>query len=125
MSFTENDRKVQSQSGKSFPSEDGLSHQPFARAIALALRAEFGGGPSAVKTAARVIRANERAVRNWFEAKNGPSGEYLIPLLQHSDLVLRAVLELAGRRDLLVAARVADIRQQLVDLVAAIDIAQQ
>ena len=125
MSFTENDRKLQSRSGKSLPNEDARSHLPFARTIALALREEFGGGPSAVKTAARVTQANERAVRNWFEAKNGPSGEYLIPLLQHSDRVLRAVLELAGRRDLLVAAGFADLRQQLIDLVAAIDIAQR
>ncbi len=125
MSFTENDRKLQSRSGKSLPNEDARSHLPFARTIALALREEFGGGPSAVKTAARVTQANERAVRNWFEAKNGPSGEYLIPLLQHSDRVLRAVLELAGRRDLLVTAGFADLRQQLIDLVAAIDIAQR
>jgi hypothetical protein len=125
MSFTENDRKVQSQSGKSFPSEDGYSHPSFARAIALALRAEFGGGPSAVKTAARLTQANERAVRNWFDAKNGPSGEYLIPLLAHSDVVLKAVLDLAGRRGLMVAAGFAELRQQLVDLVAAIDDAQR
>jgi hypothetical protein len=125
MSFTENDRKVQSRSGKTFPSEDRNSLPPFARAIALALKAEFGGGPSGVKTVARLTRANERAVRNWFEAKNGPSGEYLVPLLQHSDLVLRAVLDLAGRRGLLVAAGFAELRQQLVDLVAAIDNAQR
>jgi hypothetical protein len=121
MSFPDNDRKVQTESGKSFPSADESTRPPFVQAISLALREEFGGGPSAVKTAARLTRANERAVRNWFEAKNGPSGENLIPLLQHSDVVLRAVLDLADRRDLRAATGVAELRQRLVDLVTAID----
>jgi hypothetical protein len=121
MSFPDNDRKVQTESGKSFPSADESSRPSFVQAISLALREEFGGGPSAVKTAARLTRANERAVRNWFEAKNGPSGENLIPLLQHSDVVLRAVLDLADRRDLRAATGVAELRQRLVDLVTAID----
>jgi hypothetical protein len=121
MSFPDNDRKVQTESGKSFPSADESSRPSFVQAISLALREEFGGVPSAVKTAARLTRANERAVRNWFEAKNGPSGENLIPLLQHSDVVLRAVLDLADRRDLRAATGVAELRQRLVDLVTAID----
>jgi hypothetical protein len=121
MSFTENDRKIQSQSGKTFPAESPPDRPPFAQVIASALREEFGGGPSAVKTVARLARANERAVRNWFEAKNGPSGERLIPLLRHSDAVLRAVLDLSDRRSLRAAAGVIELRQQLIDLVAAID----
>ena len=121
MSFPENDRKVQSRSGKSFPDGNGDTQPRFADVIAEALRAEFGGGPSAVKTAARLARVNERAVRNWFEAKNGPSGESLIPLLRHSDAVLIAVLDLAERRNLSVAAGFTELRQQLIDLVAAID----
>jgi hypothetical protein len=121
MSFTDNDRKVQPESGKSFPAADGSSRLPFVQAISLALREEFGGGPSAIKTTARITRVNERAVRNWFEAKNGPSGESLIPLLQHSDVVLKAVLDLADRRDLRAAAGLPELRRQLVDLVTAID----
>lgn len=121
MSFTENDRKVQSQSGKSFPNLDVQPHPLFAEAIALALKEEFGRGPSAVKTAARLAQANERAVRNWFEAKNGPSGENLISLLQHSDAVLRTVLDLADRRNLSAVAGLAELREQLADLVMAID----
>lgn len=125
MSFTENDRKIQSESGKSFPTSNEHARPLFVKTIALALKEEFGGGPSAIKTAARLTRANERTVRNWFEAKNGPSGENLIPLLRYSDVVLRAVLDLADRRDLGAAARVAELRQQLVDLVAAIDNVQR
>ena len=86
MSFTENDRKIQSESGKSFPTSNEHARPLFVKTIALALKEEFGGGPSAIKTAARLTRANERTVRNWFEAKNGPSGENLIPLLRYSDV---------------------------------------
>lgn len=121
MSFTENDRKIQSESGKSFPEADEQNRQSFVQAISLALRAEFGGGPSAVKTAARLTRANERAVRNWFEAKNGPGGENLVSLIQHSDAVLRTILELSGRWEVRVAADLTSLRQQLVDMVMAID----
>src|SRR6266404_7436328 len=74
MSFHKNDRKIQSKKGKSFPGELAHSDELFNQAVASALREEFGGGPSAVKTVARLTEANERAVRNWFEGSNGPSG---------------------------------------------------
>jgi hypothetical protein len=48
MSFTENDRKLQSESGKSFPTDNEHARPLFVRTIALALREEFGGGPSAM-----------------------------------------------------------------------------
>jgi len=37
-------------------------------------------------------------VRNWFEGKNGPSGENLMALIRYSDAVLAMVLQLSGRR---------------------------
>jgi hypothetical protein len=55
------------------------------RAIALALKAEFGATSSALKTVAQLTRSNERAVRNWLEGKNGPSataGSSPMPVLQ-------------------------------------------
>lgn len=119
MSFSEKDRKLQSESGTTFPN-DGAA-QPLARTIAFALKAEFGGTPSALKTVAQLTSSNERAVRNWFEAKNGPSAENLVVLMRHSDLVLRTVLGLADRQDLVVAVGLASLRRQLVDAVAAID----
>lgn len=119
MSFSEKDRKLQSEFGKAFPI-DGAA-QPLARTIAFALKAEFGGTPSALKTVAQLTSSNERAVRNWFEAKNGPSAENLVVLMRHSDLVLRTVLGLADRQDLVVAVGLASLRRQLVDAVAAID----
>ena len=118
MSFSEKDRKLQSKAGSPFPVDTA---QPLARAVALALKAEFGSTPSALKTVAQLTASNERAVRNWFEAKNGPSGENLVVLMRHSDLVLRTVLGLADRQDLVVAVGLASLRRKLVDAVAAID----
>jgi len=119
MSFSEKDRKLQSKDGKSFPLDHAV--EPLALAIAAALKAEFGNTPSAVKTVAQITRSNERAVRNWFDGKNGPSGENLVILMRHSDLVLRTVLTLADRQDLVVAVGLASLRRQLVEAVAAID----
>lgn len=119
MSFSEKDRKVQSRDGKAFPANP--AGEPLAIVIAAALKAEFGNTPSALKTVAQMARSNERAVRNWFDGKNGPSGENLIILMRHSDLVLRTVLTLADRQDLVVAVGLASLRRQLVDAVAAID----
>lgn len=119
MSFSEKDRNLQSKPGKPFPIAGGA--QPFAREISLALKAEFGGTPASLKTVAQLTSSNERAVRNWFEAKNAPSGENLVILMRHSDLVLRTVLGLADRQDLVVAVGLASLRRQLVDAVAAID----
>jgi hypothetical protein len=42
-------------------------------------------------------------------------------LMRHSDVVLRTVLALADRQDLVVAVGLASLRRQLVDAVAAID----
>lgn len=119
MSFSKKDRKLQSRSGKAFPSPP--PPEPLAQAIATALKAEFGSTPAALKTIAQLTRSNERAVRNWFEGKNGPSGENLVILMRHSDLVLRTVLARADRQDLVVAVRLAGLRRQLIDAVAAID----
>jgi hypothetical protein len=33
-----------------------------------------------MKVVVNLTGANERAVRNWFDAKNGPNGEFLIAL---------------------------------------------
>jgi hypothetical protein len=118
MSRPKNDRKLQSESGKTF---QDLDAEGFVRAIAGALKAEFGATPSALKTVAQLTRSNERAVRNWLEGKNGPSGSNLVILMRHSDQVLRTVLELANRRDRILAADLAELRQGLMDAVAEID----
>ena len=53
--------------------------------------------------------------------KNGPNGENLVCLLQHSDAVLKAVVDLADQRDLRAPAGVAGLRRHLVGILAAID----
>lgn len=89
--------------------------------IALALRQEFGELPSSIKGVARLTQSNERAVRNWFDGKNGPSGENLIVLMKHSDGVLKAVLALADRKDLMVALELEGFRQHLLETLATLD----
>ena len=66
--------------------------------MAAALRQAYGGRHSAVKVVAAAVGANERAVRNWFDGKNGPNGEYLVRLVRHSDEMLDSFLALAGKR---------------------------
>jgi len=122
MSFTKNDRKIQSESGKTFPK---ISQQTLTSAVSMALRAEFEATPSAMKTVARLTNSNERAVRNWFESKNAPSADNLVILMKHSTHVLKAVLELADRPDLVLAVGLKGLREQLVDAVAAIDKARE
>jgi hypothetical protein len=103
MSFTEKDRNFRSKSGKTFPIADtpSFSSQSFNEAVADALRRDFGGSPAAVKRVAKLVTANERAVKNWFEGRNGPNGEHLVSLMHHSTAVLETVLGLSGRHDLL------------------------
>ncbi len=73
-----------------------MEGEPFAMVIAGALRREFGTSAVAVKQVAFLARANERAVKNWFDAKNAPSGENLVSLMRHSDEVLETVLAYPG-----------------------------
>ena len=122
MSFTKNDRKIQSESGKTFPK---ITPETLAAAIAVALRSEFDLTPSAVKTVAKLTHSNERAVRNWFEGKNGPSADNLVILMRHSSEVLTTVLELADRPDLVLAVGLTGLREQLVGMLATIDSASK
>ena len=122
MSPTQKDRNLQSDSGRSItlPTDRG-DQSSFAEVIAEALRRQYGGTPAAVKIVVRLTRANERAVKNWFDAKNGPSGENLVGLLRHSDEVLETVLSLAGRQDLIVARKLTGAREKLKEMLAMID----
>jgi len=119
MSFTENDRIFRSESGKTFPALPGASSS-YLLSICAGLNRDFGGAPAAVKTVARLVGANERAVRNWFEGKNGPSGAHLIVLMRHSPAVLEAVLSLAGRADLVQARLVADAAERIRRILAMV-----
>ena len=82
MSLTKNDRKIQSRSGNMFPSGS------FAEAIAGALHREYDQRHAGVKTVVTLTGANERAVRNWFDAKNGPNGEFPQRISRHHSMFL-------------------------------------
>ncbi|HRO12141.1 XRE family transcriptional regulator [Amaricoccus sp.] len=68
-------------------------------ASALALRLELGSTHRATKTVMRWIGASERTVKYWFAGERGPSGEHLILLARHSDMVFHMVLLQTGRYD--------------------------
>lgn len=121
MSFPKDDRKVQSKSGKTFPSGREYYGKAFADAIAAALKADYGASPSGLKRLARAVDANERAVRNWLEGKNGPSGENLVNLMRHSDAVFEAVIGLASRGPSTDGAGLLKLRTHLAEALDAID----
>ncbi|KQM38812.1 homeobox domain-containing protein [Sphingomonas sp. Leaf10] len=105
---------------------DGAPHSTldaamFAREIAAALAAEFGDRPHKVKEVARITGCSERTVKNWFQARNGPSGECLITLMRHSDQVLRLVLRHADRDDLLRVIDVSEAKARLAEAVTTLD----
>lgn len=124
MSFTKKDRNIRSISGKDFQSDKELGRigaSAVANAIASALHRTYGGSGSARKTVVGLTAANERAVKNWFEGRNGPSAGFLITLCRHSDDVLEAVLNLAGRRDLLAAKKLVDAKNKLREMLSLLD----
>ena len=122
MSSTQNVRKLRSNHGRTLlPDTSATSPDRFPEAVASALRREFGAVPGAVKQVVRITGANERAVRNWFEARNAPSGENLVALMRRSDEVLETVLHLAGRQDLIATRRLSGARDKLREMLAMID----
>ncbi|WP_288758710.1 hypothetical protein [uncultured Brevundimonas sp.] len=87
--------------------------QAFPELIAAALHEEWGASPSARKAVGLLTQANERAVRNWFDGRNGPSGENLVCLIRHSDAVLSAVLRASQRDQLLPAVALLRLKSSL------------
>lgn len=119
MSLTEKDRKLRTNHGNSIlgggRDNDGAT---FAVALAAALKRAYGGRHSAVKIVAGAVGANERAVRNWFEAKNGPNGEHLLRLISHSDEMLYSILMMAGKREFAAALEVVKAKLALERAIA-------
>ncbi len=69
----------------------------YRRAIAMALHEELGATHRAIKLAMRWTGASERTVKYWFAGERGPSGQHLVSLARHSDVVLYVFLAMAGR----------------------------
>ncbi len=120
MSLPKNDRTVQSKFCKSFPFAESRG-AIFSTAISDALKSEFGGGPAAVKAIARLTGVNERAARNWYEAKNSPSAENLVILIAHSQIVFATVLSLSDRKEFLLIGSLTHLREKLSEMIAIID----
>lgn len=93
----------------------------FPKLIADALHAEWGSSLSSRKIVSRITNANERAVKNWFEARNGPSGENLVELMRHSDAVFDRMLVASGRRAPLQAIRLEAMEGPLRELLGLIE----
>lgn len=125
MSFRKKGRKFRTVSGKSFPkSSDRVRESDdydFTTVIAETLQESLGGTRAAVKTVMAYTGAGERTVKNWFEGKNGPNGENLVELIRHSDEVLEAFLQMAGREDILAGKMLVDARDKLVEMLEIID----
>lgn len=71
--------------------------EKIASEIAAALRQEYGRKLPPNKKIAKNTDTTARAVKNWFSGRNAPDSANLILLMQHSDAVLVAVLQLANR----------------------------
>lgn len=113
MSVPKMGRKVRSQAGRSFPATPR-----FTAAIAAALHQHYGASHGGIKSVMHVAGVNERTVKNWFQAKNGPNGESLVRLCRHSDHVLEAVLSLAERHQLLRVKKLGDITNAVRKMLA-------
>ena len=105
--------------GITFPS--GTNLDTYNAAIAFALKSQLGLTHQAVKTVMKWTGAGERTVKNWFAGLSGPSGTHLVRLIQNSDETLAALLILAGRSEVLAAARIIDMRNKLAETVAEVD----
>ena len=103
--------------GRNFRSESGKTILPvsFATAVAEALHRGFGDAREGIGTVVALTGANERTVRNWFDAKNGPGGEYLVTLCRHSDEVLDTLLMLSGRTGHVRFTSLEQVKKQLIE----------
>ena len=93
----------------------------FGGVIAAALRTELGSSHQTVKTVMRWTGASERTVKHWFAGTHGPRGEHLVALTRHSDEVFGAFLLMAGRGPVILAAKLAELRLKLLEVVEHID----
>jgi len=92
-----------------------------AAAVAAALRRDYGLRGHAIKSIAAETNANLRAVKNWYEGRNAPNGEFLILLCRHSDEVLETVLLLAGRPELVQRMKMMDAKRKVREILTLLD----
>jgi hypothetical protein len=109
--------------GNHLPTDNGRGDGGlnYAAAVALALRGDLGDSHRAIKVVMRWTGASERTAKYWFAGARGPTGEHLVSLIHHSDAVLYAILQLAGRETSMMAVNLAAIRSELIKTLQAID----
>jgi hypothetical protein len=88
----------------------------FATEISAALQRASVESGLQIKTVAGWTGANERTVKNWFSGQYGPSGEHLLVLARHSHEVLKTMLAIMERRDLLIALEFTELEQRIARL---------
>lgn len=93
----------------------------YAAVISAALHDELGSTHRAVKSIGRWTGAGERTIVNWLAADHGPSGPHLMKLAQHSDAVLRAILVMSEREQVMVDLDIVHARAELALALASID----
>ena len=81
-----------------------ISEAEYAAAICAALRAELGATGVAAKTIMRWAGVSDRTARNWMTGVSTPSAHHLMSLARQSDGVMSAILTLAARPELALAA---------------------
>jgi len=125
MSFRNNGRKLRPEFGKLLSNSAAklaaAEDFDFTAVIAETLRETFGGTAVSVKTVMGYTGAGERAVRNWFEGKNGPNGSNLAKLARNSDEVLEVFLLMADRHDIMTAKALIDARDVLVEMLRLVE----
>lgn len=107
--------------GKILPDGRPLDAHAYATAISDALRVELGQTHRATKTLMGWTGASDRTAKNWLLGTCGPSGEHLIQLAGRSEVVLATFLNLAGRNEHLVGAKLLVVRQGLISATEIVD----
>ena len=57
--------------------------------------------------------ANERTAKNWLSGANVPSGEHLLEIIRHSDLVFECVMQLIDRKIVLSHRKLEEVHDAL------------
>lgn len=109
--------RVLPEMGKVLPMEPtGGSDASYALEIAMALQKELGQSHRAIKTVMGWTGASERSVKNWISGESGPSGDYLVALIRHSDRVLECVLHMADRPHAIATSKLPDIAKLMYEV---------
>ncbi|MBB5698521.1 hypothetical protein [Sphingomonas yantingensis] len=99
-----------------------LSEADYVKAISDALGAEFESGRNAAKQIQRWTDVTDRTARNWLNGIVGPNGHHLVSLARHSDAVLFAMIEMAGRPELMLGADIHAVEVALAKASGALEV---